>query len=419
MTGTAAWPDRAVLVTGMGVVTPVGVGVDQFHEAQLAARSGIRPISLIDLPADNPVGIAGEVDLPPELMMDRRDALRSDRCTQLVVAAADLAIEHAKLNLDGIDPTRAGVVIGSGGGGLGTTEDACRQLYEAGARAVRARTIPMLMLNSPAAAVAIRFGLTGPCTAVATACASGADAIIAAAQAIRAGDADLVLAGGGEAPITRLVLSGFAALGALASDGGTPERASKPFDANRTGFVLAEGSAVLVLESAAHAAARGAQVHARLAGYGRSSDAFHATMPHPAGAGAAAALRAALAAAGACPSDVGFVNSHGTATKLNDAAESKALHAVFGDAIHHVPIAATKSIMGHSLGAAGAVEAVATIQALSSGLVPPTANLDTPDPELGVDVVRGTPRRVDAALALSNSFAFGGHNAVLAFARAA
>jgi 3-oxoacyl-[acyl-carrier-protein] synthase II len=410
---------RDVVVTGMGVVSPAGVGVDPFPEAQLAARSGIRAISRFELADDDPVGIAGEVDLPPELTMDRRDALRSDRCTQLVTAAADLAVQHAGLDPAGVDLTRAGVVIGSGAGGVGTFEAGCRLLYDVGAKAVRARTIPMVMVNSPAASLAIRFGLTGPCTAVATACASGTDAIIAAAQAIRAGDADLVLAGGAEAPVTRYALAGFAALGALAAADGDPERASRPFAADRTGFVIAEGAAVLVLESASHAAARGARVHARLAGYGRSSDAFHATMPHPSGAGAAAAMRAALHTAGARPSDVGLVNSHGTGTLLNDAAEATALREVFGEAVGDLPVAATKSITGHSLGAAGAVEAVATIQALTSGLVPPTANLETPDAELGLDVVRGAPRRVEAGLALSNSFAFGGHNAVLAFARAA
>jgi len=405
---------RDVVVTGMGVVSPAGVGLDEFHAAQLSGRSAVRGLSRYACAAD-PVRIAGEVDLPPDLTMSRRDALRTDRCAQLVAAAADLAVAHAKLDLASIDRTRAGVVIGSGMGGASTWEASCQALQRDGAAAVRARTIPMSMPNDPAASLSVRYGTTGPCTAVGTACASSADALVAAFHMIATGEADLVLAGGAEAPIVRTVVIGFSRLGALAENNDEPTRASRPFDAGRRGFVIAEASAVLVLESAAHAAARGAQVHARFAGFGRSSDAYHTTMPHPDGAGAAAAITAALRHSGAVAADVAFVNAHGTGTPLNDAAEAAALRPT----LPGVPVIATKSITGHPLGAAGAVEAIATVQALTSGLLPPTANLDDPDPALGLDVVRGEPRAVSGDLALSNSFAFGGHNVVLAFAKAA
>ncbi|HEY0640463.1 MAG TPA: beta-ketoacyl synthase N-terminal-like domain-containing protein, partial [Pseudonocardiaceae bacterium] len=245
-----------VVITGMGVVAPGGVGLDEFHEAQLAARSAVRRVPELER-VPGLVSIAAPVELPPALRMDRREALRTDRCVQLASAAAGLAVEHAKLDLEDVDRSRVGVLIGTGAGGMGASEESLRTMVADGAPAVRARTIPMLMLNAPAAHVAIRFGLTGPCASVATACASGGDSIIAAVQAIRSGEADVMLAGGTEAPITPFVMASFGALGALAGDARGPEAASRPFDAGRTGFVMAEGSGVLVLESAEHAAARG------------------------------------------------------------------------------------------------------------------------------------------------------------------
>jgi 3-oxoacyl-[acyl-carrier-protein] synthase II len=398
-----------VLVTGMGVVSPAGVGLAAFHAGQLAGHGATGVISHYD-PGDDEVRIAGQVDLPDELALSRRDRLRTDRCTQLAAAAVRLALQDAVV--DGVDPARVGVVIGSSMGGQSTVEENYLSYFRGGPTAFKTRAIPMSMINDPAAWTSIRYGFTGPCLAVATACASGADAIVAGYQMITCGEADVVLAGGAEAPVVRGIVSGFAKLGALSRRNAEPERASRPFSKDRDGFVIAEGAAVLVLESAAHAAARGARAHAELRGYGRSSDAHHVTMPHPSGAGAAAAITAALRGAGAEPGDVGLVNAHGTGTALNDVTEALAIRAArLGD----VPVTATKSLVGHALGAAGAIEAVATVQAVTSGLVPPTANLDEVDPEIDLDVVCGASRALKG-LALSNSFAFGGHNVVLAFA---
>lgn len=408
-------PIMPVAITGFGVVSPVGVGRHAYHAAQLAAQSGVDAIGGYD-PGTDRVRIAGEVTLPPELEVDRQERLRTDRCTRLASAAARLAVEDAGLDLrgEGVDLRRTGVVMGSGMGGAGTWEAGFLRFDRGGIEAVRARTIPMGMVNGAAAWIAIHYGLTGPCTTVCTACAAGSDALVAAHQMIAAGEADVVLSGGAEAPVIRAVVAAFTRLTALSERNDEPQGASRPFAKDRDGFVIAEGAAVLVLESPAHAAARGATELARLVGYGRSSDAHHVTMPHPEGTGGRAAIEAALRSAGAAPTDVRFVNAHGTGTVHNDAVEARALHAVFGPGAVP-PVMATKSITGHALGAAGAMEAVATVQALTAGLVPPTANQDEPDTELDLDVVAGEPRPVATGLALSNSFAFGGHNVVLAF----
>lgn len=409
----------SVVVTGMGVVTAAGVGLDDFHAGQLAGRGTARWVTRFLRPEQaDYVAIAGEVDLPEALALTPRELHRVDRCTELALVAAGSAVDHAKLDPAQLDRTRVGVVIGSGMGGAATYEAGCRALHEHGARAVRARTVPMSMLNDAAGSVAIRHGLTGPCTAVATACASGADALVAAYAMIVSGEADVVVAGATEAPVVASVLAGFSRLRALAKPGDDPTEACRPFDAGRTGFVIAEAAAVLVLESESHATARGAERHARFAGFGRSSDAHHSTIPHPEGVGAASAITKALRSAGATPGDVSFVNAHGTGTLLNDAAEAAALRRVFGPRLDRLPVVATKGVTGHPLGAAGAVEAVATVQALRSGVLPPTANFRVPDRALGLDVVVGAPRPTDAEFALSNSFAFGGHNVVLAFTRA-
>jgi 3-oxoacyl-[acyl-carrier-protein] synthase II len=400
----------------MGVVTPIGVGIKDFHAAQLAGHSGIRTISHYDCSSD-PIQIAGEVRLPAELTFDRREQLRTDRCTQLAAAAAQLAISDADLDTGQAAGTgQVGVVIGSGIGGAATAEKNYVGFYRGGLSAVRTRAIPMGMINDASAWIATRYGFTGPCTTVATACASGADAIVAGYHMIRCGEADVVLAGGTEAPVVRSIVSGFFKLAALSERNDEPERASRPFSKHRDGFVIAEGAAVLILESAAHAHARGARVHAHLRGYGRSADAYHVTMPHPQGLGAQQAILRALRSAEAEPQNVAVVNAHGTSTVLNDAVEATALHSALGESTATVAVTATKSLIGHALGAAGAIEAVATVQTVSSGLVPPTANFDEPDPEINLNVVRGEPRKVPVGLALSNSFAFGGHNVVLVFA---
>ena len=405
-----------VVVTGLGPVTPIGVGAAAFHAAQLDCVSGVRRITRFD-PSAMSVTIAGEVDLPASLAPDSREELADDRGTHLTMAAARLALDDSGLDLAREDLTRIAVAIGSGVGGVGAWEDNTRLCLQRGERGIRARFIPMAMTNNPAARVSIGYGFLGPSLTAVAACASGAEALTAGAQLIRSGDADVVLAGGTEAPIIQTVVGGFARMRALSTRCDEPERASRPFSADRDGFVIAEGAAVLVLESARHAAARGAHVHAELAGHGRTSDAFHLTMPKPDGDGARRAIEMALLSAGRTAADISYVNAHGTGTAFNDAAEARALHGALGPFAGTVPVSATKSMTGHGLGAAGAIEAVASIQAIASGLIPPTANLDHPDIGLNLDVVGDKPREADVSAVLSNSFAFGGHNVALIFTR--
>lgn len=406
---------REIVVTGLGVATPAAVGAADFLTAQVEGRSGITEITRFDA-SGLPVRIAGEVTLPGELLLEPQERNKVDRVTQLAAAAARLAVADSGLEFDAVRPGSAGVVLGCGMGGAETMQDNFMAMHERGLAAVRSRVVPMSMANNAASWIAIHYGLTGPCTTVSTACASGGDALVTAHQMISSGEADIVLAGGAEAPLVSGVVSGFARLKALSRRNDTPAEASRPFSGDRDGFVIAEGAAVLVLESAEHAAARGARVLAEFAGYGRSCDAFHVTMPHPEATGAAAALEAALRSARLSPADVDHINAHGTATKFNDAAEATAIRTVFGTDAERIPITATKSITGHSLGAAGAIEAVAAVQAIMHDVVPPTVNLTGAEP--GINVVGGSPLETKVAAALSNSFGFGGHNVVLAFTRA-
>jgi 3-oxoacyl-[acyl-carrier-protein] synthase II len=403
---------RRVVVTGLGPVTPAGVGAKAFHAGQLEGHSAVRPISRFDA-SELPSRIAAEVDLPAELRLPRRDLLSTDRVTQLAAAAAELALEDAQLDMEATDRDRIGVVVGTGCGGSETICDGGAAIALKGMRGVGARFIPMSMCNSPAAWIAIRHGIGGPVTTTVTACASGADALVAAYQMIVSGEADVVLAGGAEAPLTKLVMSGFARMKALSLHNEEPARASRPFNADRAGFVLGEGAAMLVLEEAGHARSRGARPLAELRGYGRSSDAHHVVAPRPDGSAAARAVTAALRSAGVTPEDVSHINAHGTGTVLNDAAEAAAISTALGPAAERIPVTATKSLIGHALGAAGAIEAVAAVQALLHQVVAPMANLDDPDPAIDLDLVRGQPRDTPVSTVLSNSFAFGGHNVVL------
>jgi 3-oxoacyl-[acyl-carrier-protein] synthase II len=407
---------RRAVVTGLGPVTAAGVGAKDFHVGQLEARSGIRAISRFDASA-LPVRIAGEVDLPDHLALSQREAAATDRCTALAAAAARLALEDAGLDPEAADRSRIGVAIGTGCGGATSIEESSRAFLAEGLQAVPARFVPMSMANSTAAWIAIRYGLTGPCTASVTACASGAEALVTAHQMIVSGEADVVLAGGTEAPLTPMIVGGFARMRALSGRNDEPARASRPFSADRDGFVLGEGAAVLVVEEAAHAAARGAVPLAEFGGYGRSCDAHHIVAPRPDGGAAARAVTTALRSARLTAAGIGYINAHGTGTAFNDAAEARALVAALGPGAAGIPVSATKSTTGHSLGAAGAIEAVAAIQALNSGLLPPTANLEHRDPEIALDVIGAEPREADPEAVLSNSFAFGGHNVVLAFTR--
>ncbi|HYW02360.1 MAG TPA: beta-ketoacyl-ACP synthase II [Gammaproteobacteria bacterium] len=408
---------RRVVVTGLGPVTPIGTGADAYHEAQLEGRSGIRRITRFDA-SHLSVQIAGEVDIEVGDRLSPREIKRTDRFVQLAMIAADLALEDSGLDPDRVDPTRIGTVIGSGGiGGAATWEKQTRVFVEKGSRRLSPLFFPMILANMTSAQVAMRHNLQGPSSTVVTACATGSDAIGTAARMIQAGEADLMLGGGTEATVVELAIGGFAVMRALSTRNDEPQRASRPFTAGRDGFVMSEGAGVLVLEEYEHARARGARIYGEVTGYGRSTDAWHITDPHPEGRGAAAAMHAALADAGIEPGQIGYINAHATSTRVGDAAETLAIKHVFGEHARRIPVSSTKSMIGHLAGAAGAVEAIAALQALHSGILPPTINQDDPDPELDLDYVPNTAREQQVEHALSDSFGFGGQNAVLVFSR--
>jgi 3-oxoacyl-[acyl-carrier-protein] synthase II len=402
-----------VLVTGLGVVSPIGVGAAEFWAAQVGMHCGIRTITRFET-AGHPVRIAGEVDLAERPEGDEEP--RQDRFTRLAEEAARQAVADSGLNLADEDLCRVAVVLGTGVGGVATFESNHQAMLSGGVDAVRGRFIPMYMMNAAAASIALRYGFRGPCSTVSTACASGADALVAAHQLITSGRADVVFAGGVDAPIVPSIVAGFARLGVLSTRNDAPGAASRPFDSARDGFVIAEGAAVLALESASHVAARGGRRYASLAGYGQSCDAHDMLRPHPDCTGAIASIEAALHGAGLDRSDVDYINAHGTSTLINDVHEARTLRRVLAEHTDRVLVSATKSLTGHMLGAAGAAEAVATIQALAHGIVPPTANLDSLDPKIDL-AVPTEPIEARLRVGLSNSFGFGGHNTVLAFTR--
>jgi 3-oxoacyl-[acyl-carrier-protein] synthase II len=401
-----------VVVTGIGPVTPVGTGRERFWDAIVSGRSGIGEITSFE--SDGfPVRIAGEVrDFDPAAHLPAKEVRRTDRVVHLAVAAAKLAWEDA--GSPSVDVTRSGVILATGIGGLSTMEAQQRTLSERGPGKVSPFMVPAMMPNAAAGHVAMELGLTGPNICICTACAAGAHAVGEAFRSIRDGTVDVCVAGGTEAVVTPLAMAAFAQMGAL-SNNPDPATASRPFDAERDGFVLSEGACALILEAEEHALTRGATVYAEVAGYGASADAFHVTQPEPSGAGAILALRAALRDAGEEPEAVDHVNAHGTSTPLNDAAETRALKEALGTHAKGVAVTSTKSMTGHMLGAAGAVEAAATTLAVHHGVAPPTINLRTPDPECDLDYVPNEARHGPIRLALSSSFGFGGQNAVLAF----
>jgi 3-oxoacyl-[acyl-carrier-protein] synthase II len=389
----------AIAITGRGVVSSIAEGPDAFFDALLDRQSGI-----VD-------GGAPCLEFDPEVAMTAKEARRSDRYTQLAVAAAAQATGEAGLPGD-VDVERLAVLVGTGVGGLKTLEDECRKFIDGGVRAVSPLFVPMMMPNAAAGMIAISLGAHGPGFSVSSACATGTHAIGEAKRMIERGEADVVVAGGTEAAMTPLCLAAFERMGALSRQG-----ISRPFDARRDGFVMGEGAGVLVLERADHARARGAKIYGYVAGYGASNDAFHMTQPDESGRGAAKAMRAALADAGADTSEVGYINAHGTSTPYNDRIETLAIHAVFNGG--SPPVSSTKSAIGHLLGAAGAVEAVAVLGALARGILPPTLNFGEPDPDCDLDYVPDGPREAPGLeLAMSNSFGFGGQNACLAFRKA-
>ena len=396
-----------VAVTGMGVKTPAGNDLVTFWASLLQGRSTAAPISRFD-GSDLPVGFACEVrDFDPVAYLGPKESRRADRAAQLGFAAAVDAMADAGA-ID-VDPSRCGVVAGTGVGGLSTQEEEEKVMFERGPSRVSPFLVPMMMANATAALVGMKHGWTGPNICIATACAAGTHAVGEGFRMVRDGSADVVLAGGSEAAITPVALAAFARMGALSTRRDAPELASRPFDAARDGFVMGEGAAFLVLERWDVAVARGARIHGEILGYGRNSDAYHITAPAPGGGGAVACMELALADAGLQPSDIGHVNAHGTSTPLNDAAEAEAMLKVFGGT--PPPVTSTKGVTGHLIGAAGATEAVASLLAIGNGVVPPTANHETTDPEITLDVVAGSPRQLGAKPVISNSFGFGGHNA--------
>ena len=408
---------RRVVGTGMGAVTPLGEDVQEYWDSLVQGRSGIGPMTLCD-PAEYPCKISGEVSgFDPGKYIDRKEARRMARFSQMAVSAAGLAIEDGGLDLSAEDPERLGVVTGNGNGGFPTTEENARILVAKGGMRMSPFFIPMILPNMAAANVSRIYGLKGYTSTVITACAAGNQAIGDAAEAIRRGAADVVLGGGCEAGISQLGLGGFNVIKALTRQNDEPEKASRPFDAGRDGFVPAEGAAYLVMESLEHALDRGADIIAEVTGYGVSSDAFHAVQPDEDGSGAARAIRWALQDAGIGPGDVSYVNAHGTSTPKNDLSETLAIKLVFGDGAYDVPISSTKSMIGHVLGGAGALEAVACVQTIRTNEIHPTINYEVPDPECDLDYVPNKARKAQVDAVLSNSFGFGGQNACLVFQR--
>jgi 3-oxoacyl-[acyl-carrier-protein] synthase II len=413
-------PARAdgVVVTGLGCVSPLGTSAQTTWQAAVAGESGVTRLPE-DFDPRLPVQIAAQVrgpidpgELPP------KELRRLDRVILLALAAAREALADARLVVgEGCDGDRCGVAIGSGIGGIGTLVETQRAFFEAGPRRVSPFFIPMTLANMPAGMVAIRHGLRGPNLCFVTACASGAHALGESLRALQRGDADVMVAGGSEAALSPVVVAGFANMQALSRRNDEPARASRPFDRGRDGFVLGEGAALLVLEREAHARARGARIHARVVGYGASADAMHVAAPDPEGSGPRLCMQRALADAGLSPDAVDYVNAHATSTPVGDATEAAALRRVFGAHCERMAVSSTKGATGHLLGAAGALEALLCVQALETGTLPPTLNLDDPDPACALDHVAGKARAARARVALSNSFGFGGVNAALLFER--
>src|SRR5690554_1699755 len=405
---------RRVVVTGLGPVTPIGVGAEEFLVAQHEARNGIRRITNFDA-SDLSVTIAGEVDVNVEDYIERREAKRLDRFVHLALIGADLALKDAGLTEDDVAGDRTGTAVGSGIGGLETWENQSGTRFERGAMRMSPFFIPMLIANMASGHVAMRYQLTGPSTSVVTACATGSSAIGDAFHMIQRGEADVMFTGGSEACITPMGLGGFAVMKALSTRNDSPETASRPFTASRDGFVAGEGASVLVLEEYERAKARGARIYAEVIGFGSSADAHHITAPAPGGRGAVRAIEDTLRSAGIDASEVGYINAHGTSTPANDLNETLAFKAVWGDAVP--PVSSTKSMTGHTLGAAGGIEGIATVQALYHCVLPPTRNYHDPDPELDLDYIPNEAPEAKVDVALSTNFAFGGQNAAVLFKR--
>lgn len=408
---------RRVVVTGVGPVTPIGTGKEEFWNNLIAGKSGVGIITRFD-PTDFDVKIAGEVkDFDYAQFIDKKEGKRMDRVTHFAVAAAKLAVEDAKLDLEKINQVRSGVCVGSGIGGIETFVEQTTKYVEKGPSKISPFFIPMEIPNMPAGQISIALGFKGPNTAIVTACATGTNCIGDAFRTIQYGDADLMIAGGTEAAISPVAVAGFGNMKALSTNNDNPEKASCPFDKKREGFVMGEGAGVLVLEELEHAKARGAHIYAEICGYGMTADAYHITAPDPSGEMPAACIQAAVDDAGVKPEEVDYINAHGTSTHRNDLNETLATKKVFGEHAYKMAISSNKSMMGHLLGAAGGVEAIATVMTIENSIIPPTINYEDPDLEEGLDLdyVPNVARKSEVNVAISNSFGFGGHNATILF----
>lgn len=406
--------NHRVVVTGMGAITPIGNSVEEFFSAVKEGKCGIDNITYFNTEG-YAVKLAAEVkNFDPKNYMDVKEAKRMDRFSQYAIAASVEAIKDSSIDMEQLDKERFGVIVGSGIGGLENIEKEAKTLAEKGPRRVNPLFIPMIITNMAAGNIAIKFGALGISTNIVTACATGTHSIGEAFRNIKHGYADVILAGGTEASITPLGVAGFSSLTAL-STSTDPMRASIPFDKERDGFVMGEGAGILVLEEYEHAKRRGAKIYAEVVGYGATSDAYHITSPAPGGHGGARAMRNAMAEAEITTKDISYVNAHGTSTEINDRLETAAMKAAFGEDAYHIPISSTKSMIGHLLGAAGAVEAVVCIKAIDEGFIPATIGLQVPDDECDLDYVPNTGREAKVSYAMSNSLGFGGHNATVIF----
>jgi 3-oxoacyl-[acyl-carrier-protein] synthase II len=404
---------RRVVITGVGALCPVGNSIEEIWPAIVGGTSGISNITRFDA-SEYETRFAGEVrNFEPEAILGRKEARRMDRHAQLGVAAALAARDDAGLDTAGIDQFRAGVLIGTGMGAMESIEQGAETLFTQGPRRIGPFFAPMSLPNMAAGMAAIYLGAKGPCVGTVSACASSAHAIGEGAEIIRRGVADIIYAGGAEAPVTRLSVAGFGSMGALSTRNEAPERASRPFDADRDGFVLGEGAAVVVLESFDHASARGASILAEVAGYAASDDANHMVQPAPGGEGIGRAMRLAMADAGLETTAIGYLNAHATSTKIGEKYETQAIKSVFGDYAYTLPVSSTKSMTGHLLGAAGALEAAFCVKALQTGCLPPTINFETVDPDCDLDYVPNVARQAEVSVVMNNSLGFGGHNVSL------
>ncbi len=406
-----------VVITGIGAISPLGLDVESTWQSVVNGKSGVAPITRFDA-SHHETKFAAEVKgFDPEAALGRKDARHMDRFVQFAVVATQQAIADAKLEINDSNRDRIGSIIGTGIGGVGTLVSESETLREKGPRRISPFLIPMILPDTAPGQVAINFGIRGPNLAVTSACATGTNAVGEAYKMIQRGAADVMVCGGAESCIIGVVMAGFNAMTALSTRNDDPQRASRPFDKNRDGFVAGEGSAILILESEAHAKARGARIYAEVLGYGLTNDAYHISAPAENGAGAAKCMKLALDDAGLQPEQIDYLNAHGTSTQLNDKSETAAVKTVFGEAAYNLSISSTKSMHGHLLGAAGAVEAVICVKALQHGIMPPTINYETPDPLCDLDYVPNAARPKPLRTVMSNSFGFGGHNASIIFGK--